>query len=117
VLEVIGLSARAHEDSANLTQVDMRKLELARAMAAKPRLLISDEAMAGLSGNEVDEVLGILQRLNDTGITVIMIEHIMQAVMKFSQRVICLDAGQIICEGAPSEIVQDPGVQRAYLGA
>lgn len=117
VLEVIGLSARAHEDSGNLTQVDMRKLELARAMAAKPRLLISDEAMAGLSTNEVDEVLGILQRLNDTGITVIMIEHIMQAVMKFSQRVICLDAGQIICEGAPQEIVQDPGVQRAYLGA
>ena len=94
VLEVIGLRERAQEDSANLTQVDMRKLELARAMAARPRLLISDEAMAGLSSNEVDEVLGILRRLNDTGITVIMIEHIMHAVMRFSERVICLDAGQ-----------------------
>ena len=117
VLDVIGLRERAHEDSASLTQVDMRKLELARAMAAKPRLLISDEAMAGLSSNEVDEVLVILRRLNDTGITVIMIEHIMQAVMRFSERVICLDAGQIICEGTPASIVQDIGVQRAYLGA
>jgi branched-chain amino acid transport system ATP-binding protein len=116
VLDVIGLRERAHEDSASLTQVDMRKLELARAMAAKPRLLISDEAMAGLSSNEVDEVLVILRRLNDTGITVIMIEHIMQAVMRFSERVICLDAGRIICEGAPAAIVQDVGVQRAYLG-
>jgi len=117
VLELIGLRARAHDDSAGLTQVDMRKLELARAVAARPRLLISDEAMAGLSSTEVDEVLGILRRLNDTGITVIMIEHIMHAVMRFSERVICLDAGQIICEGTPASIVQDAGVQRAYLGA
>ncbi|MGB5082368.1 MAG: ABC transporter ATP-binding protein [Burkholderiales bacterium] len=117
VLEVMGLHGRAHEDSARLTQVDMRKLELARAMAAKPRLLISDEAMAGLSSTEVDEVLGILRRLNETGITIIMIEHIMHAVMRFSERVVCLDAGQIICEGTPEAIVQDLGVQRAYLGA
>ena len=117
VLEVIGLRARAHEDSANLTQIDMRKLELARAMSARPRLLISDEAMAGLSSTEVDEVLAILRRLNDTGITIIMIEHIMHAVMRFSQRVVCLDAGRIICEGAPDAIVQNPDVQRAYLGA
>ena len=117
VLEMMGLHGRAHEDSARLTQVDMRKLELARAMAAKPRLLISDEAMAGLSSTEVDEVLAILRRLNDTGITVIMIEHIMHAVMRFSERVVCLDVGQIICEGTPEAIVQDSGVQRAYLGA
>jgi branched-chain amino acid transport system ATP-binding protein len=117
LLESIGLRARAHESSAGLTQVDMRKLELARAMAARPRLLISDEAMAGLSSNEVSEVLEILFRLNAGGIAVIMIEHIMQAVMKFSQRVVCLDAGRIICEGTPEAIVQDPGVQRAYLGA
>ena len=117
VLEVIGLRARAHEDSAGLTQVDMRKLELARAMAAHPRLLISDEAMAGLSSNEISEVLEILFKLNAAGITIVMIEHIMQAVMKFSQRVICLDAGRIICEGTPESIVQNPGVQRAYLGA
>ena len=86
-------------------------------MAARPRLLISDEAMAGLSSTEVEEVLAILRKLNDSGITIIMIEHIMRAVMSFSQRVICLDAGRIICEGTPESIVKDPEVQKAYLGA
>ena len=117
VLETMGLAARADQDSAGLTQVDMRKLELARAMAAHPQLLISDEAMAGLSGGEVDEVLEILLKLNAAGITIIMIEHIMQAVMRFSQRVVCLDAGRIICEGTPDETVANADVQRAYLGA
>ena len=73
--------------------------------------------MAGLSSSEVEEVLVILGRLNDTGIAIIMIEHIMRAVMRFSQRVVCLDAGQIICEGPPEAIVRDPQVQKAYLGA
>jgi branched-chain amino acid transport system ATP-binding protein len=117
VLETMGLGARAAQASAGLTQVDMRKLELARAMAAHPRLLISDEAMAGLSGTEVDEMLEILFKLNAAGITIVMIEHIMQAVMRFSQRVVCLDAGRIICEGTPDQTVANADVQRAYLGA
>ena len=117
ILGQIGLASKAHAESNQLSQVELRKLELARAMAAKPRLLISDEAMAGLSGSEVDEVLAILFKLNESGITIIMIEHIMQAVMRFSQRVVCLDAGKIICEGTPQSIVQNPEVQRAYLGA
>ena len=117
ILSDIGLADKADTPSSRLTQVELRKLELARAMAARPRLLISDEAMAGLSGSEVDEVLAILFRLNQGGITIIMIEHIMQAVMRFSQRVVCLDAGKIICEGAPGEIVRNAEVQRAYLGA
>ena len=117
ILQRIGLASKAHTQSNQLSQVELRKLELARAMAARPRLLISDEAMAGLSGAEVDEVLEILFDLNASGITVIMIEHIMQAVMRFSQRVVCLDAGKIICEGAPAEIVKNADVQRAYLGA
>jgi branched-chain amino acid transport system ATP-binding protein len=117
ILEKIGLAGKAQASSNNLSQVELRKLELARAMAARPRLLISDEAMAGLAGNEVDEVLKILFELNATGITIIMIEHIMQAVMRFSQRVVCLDAGRIICEGTPASIVKDPQVQKAYLGA
>ena len=116
ILEKIGLAEKAGTPSNRLSQVELRKLELARAMAAKPKLLTSDEAMAGLAGNEVDEVLDILFRLNEAGITIIMIEHIMQAVMRFSQRVICLDAGKIICEGAPDSIVANPDVQRAYLG-
>jgi branched-chain amino acid transport system ATP-binding protein len=117
ILRRIGLADKARAQSNQLSQVELRKLELARAMAAKPRLLISDEAMAGLSGSEVDEVLKILFSLNAEGITIIMIEHIMQAVMRFSQRVICLDAGKIICEGTPETIVANSEVQRAYLGA
>jgi branched-chain amino acid transport system ATP-binding protein len=117
LLEDIGLAGKADTRANRLSQVELRKMELARAMAARPRLLISDEAMAGLSSNEVSEVLEILFKLNATGITIIMIEHIMQAVMRFSQRVICLDAGRIICEGAPQDIVRNPDVQKAYLGA
>ena len=117
ILNDIGLADKADTPSNSLSQVELRKMELARAIAARPRLLISDEAMAGLSGNEIDEVLAILFKLNETGITIIMIEHIMQAVMRFSQRVICLDAGKIICEGAPGAIIANANVQRAYLGA
>jgi branched-chain amino acid transport system ATP-binding protein len=117
ILKGMGLAEKASQYASQLSQVELRKLELARAMAARPKLLISDEAMAGLSGSEVDEVLQILFRLNETGITIIMIEHIMQAVMRFSQRVVCLDAGKIICEGTPQSIVQNPEVQKAYLGA
>jgi branched-chain amino acid transport system ATP-binding protein len=117
ILRMMGLADKAETPSNQLTQIELRKLELARAMAARPRLLISDESMAGLSGNEVEEVLAILRTLNESGITIIMIEHIMQAVMRFSQRVVCLVAGQIICEGTPEQIVQNPEVQRAYLGA
>jgi branched-chain amino acid transport system ATP-binding protein len=116
ILKDIGLADKADTPSNRLSQVELRKLELARAIAAKPRLLISDEAMAGLAGNEVNEVLDILFKLNESGITIIMIEHIMQAVMRFSQRVICLDAGKIICEGTPESIVKNGDVQRAYLG-
>ena len=117
LLQDMGLADKAGVLASRLSQVELRKMELARAMAARPKLLISDEAMAGLSSNEVTEVLEILFKLNATGITIIMIEHIMQAVMKFSQRVICLDAGRIICEGTPEETVANGDVQRAYLGA
>ena len=116
ILERMGLANKAATISAQLSQVELRKMELARAMAAKPKLLISDEALAGLAGAEVDEVLQILFDLNELGITIIMIEHIMQAVMKFSHRVVCLDTGRIICEGTPETIIQNPDVQRAYLG-
>jgi branched-chain amino acid transport system ATP-binding protein len=117
ILKTTALADKAETPSNRLSQVELRKLELARAMAARPRLLISDEAMAGLSGSEVDEVLKILLDLNATGITIVMIEHIMHAVMRFSQRVVCLDAGKIICEGPPAAIVANGDVQRAYLGA
>jgi branched-chain amino acid transport system ATP-binding protein len=116
ILRGMGLAEKAETPSNQLSQVELRKLELARAMAARPRLLISDEAMAGLSSAEIDEVLAILFKLSEAGITIIMIEHIMHAVMRFSQRVVCLDAGKIICEGTPAEVVANAEVQRAYLG-
>jgi branched-chain amino acid transport system ATP-binding protein len=116
ILELVGFQDRAHESSAALTQVDLRKLELARALAARPALLVADEAMAGLSGAEVDDILAILLRLNERGVAVIMIEHIMRAVMRFSERVVVLDAGQKIAEGTPEEVIRDPAVERAYLG-
>ena len=116
VLELVGFAGRADESSANLTQVDLRKLELARALAAKPALLVADEAMAGLSSAEVDDILAILFRLNAQGITIIMIEHIMRAVMRFSERIVVLDAGERIAEGTPEEIVRNPAVEKAYLG-
>jgi branched-chain amino acid transport system ATP-binding protein len=79
-------------------------------------LLISDEAMAGLSAEEVDEVLEILFRLAERGIAVIMIEHIMRAIMRFSERVICIVAGKLAASGAPQDIVRDPQVRKAYIG-
>jgi branched-chain amino acid transport system ATP-binding protein len=91
-------------------------MELARAMAIGPKLLISDEAMAGLSTSEVDEVLDLLIKLGGEDIAIIMIEHIMQAVMRFSERVMCLDAGRIIAIGSPSDVMGNPRVQEAYLG-
>ena len=116
ILRLVAMDDKAEENSGNLTQIEMRKLELARALAAKPSLLISDEAMAGLSSSEVDEVLEILLALNTRGVAVIMIEHIMRAVMRFSDHIVVLDAGRKIAEGAPEEIVRNPDVERAYLG-
>jgi branched-chain amino acid transport system ATP-binding protein len=116
ILTRMGLSTKANVPTTSLSQVELRKMELARAMATHPRLLISDEAMAGLSSSEVDEVLDLLMSLADQNITIIMIEHIMQAVMRFSDRVMCLDAGKIIAIGAPSEVMANQRVQEAYLG-
>ncbi len=116
ILELMGLAVKTHVTASALTQIEMRKLELARALAAKPKLLVADEAMAGLSSGEVDDILTILYRLNEQGITIIMIEHIMRAVMRFSERIVVLDAGERIAEGTPEEIVRNPAVEKAYLG-
>jgi branched-chain amino acid transport system ATP-binding protein len=116
LLSQVGLADKADRLPRDLTQIEMRKLELARAMAAQPKLLISDEAMAGLSHGEVDEIIALLIRLNEQGVTVVMIEHIMRAVMEFSQRLAVLVAGRKIADGVPKDVVRDAEVVRAYLG-
>lgn len=116
ILKLIGIEALGDLKPGGLTQVDMRKLELARALAGKPKLLILDEVMAGLSGSEVDEILAILTKLNEQGITIIMIEHVMRAVLGFSQRIVVLNAGKKIAEGNPDEILNNAEVEKVYLG-
>ena len=116
LLEMVGLLAKAHQMPRDLTQVEMRKLELARAVAAEPKLLIADESMAGLSHSEIDDILALLMKLNERGITIILIEHIMSAVMSFSQRLAVLVSGKKIADGKPEEVVRHPEVVRAYLG-
>jgi branched-chain amino acid transport system ATP-binding protein len=116
LLRMVGLDAKARRMPSDLTQVEMRKLELARAMAAEPKLLIADEAMAGLSHSEIEDIIVLLLRLNEQGVTIIMIEHIMRAVMRFSQRIAVLVSGRKIADGTPDEVVNNPEVVSAYLG-
>ena len=116
LLQLVGLADKANHYSRDLTQVEMRKLELARALAAEPKLLIADESMAGLSQAEVADIVKLLIDLNQRGITIILIEHIMRAVMSFSQRLVVLVSGKKIADGPPQEVVSHPEVIGAYLG-
>jgi branched-chain amino acid transport system ATP-binding protein len=116
LLREVGLENKARRLPRELTQVELRKLELARAMAAEPKLLIADESMAGLTHSEVEEILALLMRLNERGVTIILIEHIMRAVMSFSQRLVVLVSGCKIADGDPATVVRNPDVERAYLG-
>jgi branched-chain amino acid transport system ATP-binding protein len=116
LLGLVGLADKAPSSPRDLTQIEMRKLELARAVATDPKLLIADESMAGLSQSEIPDIVNLLIRLNELGITIILIEHIMRAVMSFSQRLVVLVSGQKIADGKPDEVMRDPEVERAYLG-
>ncbi len=116
LLQLVSLEDKAKKAPRDLTQVEMRKLELARAMATDPKLLIADEAMAGLSQSEVADIVELLIRLNERGTTIILIEHIMRAVMSFSQRLVVLVSGKKIADGKPETVVENPEVVGAYLG-
>jgi branched-chain amino acid transport system ATP-binding protein len=116
LLSLVALEAKSSQFPRDLTQVEMRKLELARAMATDPKLLIADESMAGLSPSEVEDIVALLIKLNEAGVTIIMIEHIMRAVMRFSQRLVVLVSGKKIADGKPDDVIKDQEVVGAYLG-
>ncbi len=116
-LELLELDAKRHQMAANLTLPDRKRLEVARALATEPRLLLLDEVMAGLRPTETDRMVATLRRLRDeTGLTILLIEHVMRAVMSLSENVVVLNHGEKISEGAPEAVVQDPAVLECYLG-
>jgi branched-chain amino acid transport system ATP-binding protein len=115
-LEQVELAGKSQKLPRELTQVEQRRLELARAISLRPQLLIADEAMAGLSNAEVDQIIALLLRLNEAGTAVIMIEHIMRAVTAFAERLIVFVAGRKIADGLPREVLALQEVEDAYLG-
>ena len=116
IIERVGLRRVAHHLAKNLTVQDRKRLELARTLATRPSLLLLDECMAGLTPAELDQTLNLLRQFQTEGLSMLVIEHVMQAVMDISDRVIVLDYGKVICRGRPETIVCDPKVIEAYLG-
>lgn len=116
-LAVVGLERAARQLAAGLTLVDKKRLELARALATRPTLLMLDELMAGLTPTEQQEAIALLRRLREGGLTILLVEHLMEVVMPLCERVVVLDAGRTIAEGAPREVADDEQVIAAYLGA
>jgi len=117
VLELLHLDGKSGALAASLTLPERKRLEVARAMATRPRLLLLDEVMAGLRPTEVDELVGVFRRINrETGLTILLIEHVMRAVMALAARVVVLNHGEKICDGTPEAVVRDPAVLECYLG-
>jgi branched-chain amino acid transport system ATP-binding protein len=117
VIEFVGLAAREHTPAKDLTTIDQRRLEMARALATQPRLLLLDEVMAGLNPAEIDQAVGLIGKLSQRGLTIVIVEHVMRAIMAVARHIVVLDHGQKIAEGTPKEIVENPEVVRAYLGS
>ncbi|HEV2281260.1 MAG TPA: ABC transporter ATP-binding protein [bacterium] len=116
-IEFVGLTAKEAGLARDLPTIDQRRLEVARALATEPRILLLDEAMAGLNHTEIDQAVGLVRQLARRGLTIVIVEHVMRAIMALAQHIVVLDHGQKIAEGSPKEIAAHPEVIRAYLGS
>ena len=115
--EAKALAAREGTAARDLTTIDQRRLEMARALATQPRILLLDEVMAGLNPSEVDQAVALVGKLASRGLTIVIVEHLMRAIMAVARHIVVLDHGQKIAEGSPKEVVENPEVIRAYLGS
>jgi branched-chain amino acid transport system ATP-binding protein len=116
-IEFVGLSTKERTPARDLTTIDQRRLEMARALATQPRLLLLDEVMAGLNPAEIDQAVTLVGKLSKRGLTIVIVEHVMRAIMAVARHIVVLDHGRKIAEGNPREIVENPDVVRAYLGS
>ncbi|MPZ52721.1 MAG: ATP-binding cassette domain-containing protein [Acidimicrobiia bacterium] len=116
IVDLVGLASRARVKAGSLTLVDRKRVEVARALATQPKLLMLDEVMAGLTPAEVGVAVELVRSINETGVTVLMVEHVLEAVMALSERVVVLHQGRVIADSPPDVVVQDPTVIDAYLG-
>jgi branched-chain amino acid transport system ATP-binding protein len=116
-IEFVGLSARRQTPARALTTIDQRRLEMARALATQPRLLLLDEVMAGLNPSEIDQAVALVGKLSQRGLTIVIVEHVMRAIMSVARHIVVLDHGQKIAEGSPQDVVANGDVIRAYLGS